>query len=409
MESVNKNLKLQTRDKLNLVLVFTGGFGFPGGDAYTNRILAFAKGFAQLKCTVTLLIIYPGRNNTAESKGNIDGFNYIFCTGLKRPSGKFAKKITGVSGIINMIKVLRVIHKRQSIDAVITFSQNYLQNFPIFLFTRITNTLFIRENNEFPKCIIRRGHRKLFVFERLFFKFVNRFYDGYIFISKTLADYNRSLLPKNIPILIVPIIVDNERFTIQVDRENQITFCGNLCSEKDGLSYLLDAFSAIHSSHPDYRLILIGDTSEQVNLQRIKDQVVKLGITQKVIFTGFIPRENIPTLLLKSSLLVLSRPETIQTMGGFPTKLGEYLATGRPVLITSVSDIPQYIIHGRNGFLATPGSVTDFASKMDNILTSYEQSIQIGIAGKELTKTIFNFRFQSERVISFIRQVRESK
>ena len=33
------------KKQLNLVLIFTGGYGFPVGDAYTNRVMAFAKGF----------------------------------------------------------------------------------------------------------------------------------------------------------------------------------------------------------------------------------------------------------------------------------------------------------------------------------------------------------------------------
>jgi hypothetical protein len=52
----------------NFVLIFTGGYGFPIGDAYTNRIFAFARGFVENRCKVTLLVIYPGRIKLAEIK-----------------------------------------------------------------------------------------------------------------------------------------------------------------------------------------------------------------------------------------------------------------------------------------------------------------------------------------------------
>ena len=49
-------------------------------------------------------------------------------------------------------------------------------------------------------------------------------------------------------------------------------------------------------------------------------------------------------------MLVLARPDNIQAKGGFPTKLGEYLATGNPVVVTKVGEIPNYLIDGVNAF-----------------------------------------------------------
>lgn len=61
----------------SVALLYTGGYGFPIGDAYTNRILAFARGFVENGCKVTLLIIYPGRNNQADEKGEMNGFAFM--------------------------------------------------------------------------------------------------------------------------------------------------------------------------------------------------------------------------------------------------------------------------------------------------------------------------------------------
>ena len=166
------------KKRLNFVLIFTGGYGFPVGDAYTNRILAFAKGFVKNNCTVNLLIIYPGRNNQAESRGSMDGFNYFFCAGLKRPKNWFARKIIGIKGIFNSVRIVIRLNRKEPIDAIMTFSQNYSQNFPLYLFTRLNKIVFIRENNEFPRVVIKRGHSSLTLPEKALFKFVNRFYDA---------------------------------------------------------------------------------------------------------------------------------------------------------------------------------------------------------------------------------------
>jgi glycosyltransferase involved in cell wall biosynthesis len=392
---------------LNLVLIFTGGYGFPIGDAYTNRILAFAKGFVKNGCRVTVLIIYPGHNNIDEEQGEMDGFNYRFCAGNKRANNWFLRKLIGIQGIINTSRILAKLDRKEKIDAVITFSQNFAQNFPIYLFTRTFKIPLVRENNEFPRMVLRRGHSHLNTINKHFFKFVNRFFDGYIYISSALVEFNRPLLPKSMPILTVPIIVDTDRFHFEASEPKKlITYCGNLFGEKDGVDILLAAFSKIHLKHPEYGLILIGNTSNKTEMARMKTWIEQHGITEKVVFTGFVHRDEVPALLQRSAVLALARPDNIQAKGGFPTKLGEYLATGRPVLVTEVGDIPKYIRHGFNGFLAKPGSVDDFAKKLNWILNHYAKAVKIALKGKQLTENDFGNIQQSERILDFVSSIK---
>jgi len=393
----------------HLVLIFTGGYGFPIGDAYTNRILAFARGFVENGCKVILLIIYPGRNNQAEVRGSMDGFEYVFCAGTKRPDNWLLRKLVGIRGIVNMVREIILIHRRKPVDAVLTFSQNFSQNFPVYFWSRISKTVFVRENNEFPRKVLRRGYSRLNWFDRFFFSFVNRFYDGLIYISSALVAFNKPMLRKNMSIKVVPIIVDTNRFVVTVtDRKPWITYCGNLFGEKDGVPILIEAFSLIHQSFTDFKLVLIGNTSNAAEFGKLKHRTEELGIAEKVVFTGFVHRNEIPGFLKQSTLLVLARPDNIQARGGFPTKLGEYLAAGKPVLVTATSDIPLYIKHGANGYLAQPGSATDFAEKMKIILSDYETAAKVGEEGKKLTASVFNHTFQAHRILSFIESLKRS-
>lgn len=377
------------------------------GDAYTNRILAFARGFVESGIEVTLLIIYPGHNNQADIRGSMDGFEYVFCAGLERPNHWLLRKLLGIKGILNMVKEVRHINHKRPVDAVITFSQDFSQNFPIYFWSRISQAVFVRENNEFPRNVLRRGHSRLNWVDKLFFSFINRFYDGYIYISNALVDFNKPMLNKNMPIEVVPIVVDTNRFEeFESLRQQWITYCGNLYGDKDGVPILIEAFSLIHQTFPKFKLVLIGNTSNEEEFEKLNNLIEELGITEKVVFTGFVHRSEIPGLLMQSSLLVLARPDNIQAKGGFPTKLGEYLATGRPVLVTATSDIPLYINHGANGYLALPGSANDFAEKMTMILSDYTTAEKVGLEGKKMTETHFNNSWQSRRIINFINQIK---
>ena len=171
------------------------------------------------------------------------------------------------------------------------------------------------------------------------------------------------------------------------------------------MQILIEAFSRISSDFPNIKLYLIGDTSNEGEFKKLKEKISLLKIEDKVVFTGIISSDNIPHLLVNAKMLVLARPDNIQAKGGFPTKLGEYLATGNPVVVTKVGEIPNYLIDGVNAFLAQPNSVDSFATKMKFVLNNIDLANNVGLKGKELTNTIFNYKVQSKKLIDFINSI----
>jgi glycosyltransferase involved in cell wall biosynthesis len=386
----------------NIVLLLTGGAGFPGGDAYTNRVLAFAKGFKINNCLVTILIIYPGKTNTVPAKGEFDGIPYFFVSTLTPPPNYLLRKSFGAFGIYRAISFLRVQNKKQKIDLLISFSQSPIQNVPIYFFSKLNKIIFLRENNEYPNIVFSRGIIKLKWYERIYLKWVYKSFDGHILINHALNQYSKSLLSKNTPTLIVPIIVEANRFkTYNLKPKKYISYSGNLYGEKDGITILIDAFAIISKVHVEYKLRLIGDTSNLNELKILIDRIEKLCISDKVEFTGFVQRDKVPDLLGESAVLCLARPNNIQAQGGFPTKLGEYLGTGRPVVVTDTSDISLYLKDGINAFIAEPGSIQSFADKLLQVLGDYEKASQVGLKGKLLTLKEFNNEYQSARILEF--------
>lgn len=396
---------------MNILILFSGGDGFPLGGAYTNRVLALSKGLAGNGCKVTILIFYPGKKNIAEPEGVFEGIHYKFACNPVRPKSRMNKIFIGVSGIFYGCRYILANYKHERYDALISFSSLFSQNFFTFLASRLIKTPFIREKNEFPQAVLQKGFNDLNLWDTITLKTVYKIFDGYIFISTGLKNFLNNKIRKGAPVIIVPIVVDNERFVSAGEQppEKLITYCGHLFGEKDGVKILLKAFSKIAGKHPGYHLMMIGDISNHSEFEDLKNYIIGLGLESRVLFSGFADRKDIPDFLMRSSVLVLARPDNIQAKGGFPTKLGEYLATGRPVLVTSVSDIPDYIQHNVNGFLAIPGDAADFANKLDEILSDYSNSETVGRKGKELAETSFNIYFQGRRIIDFINLIKKAK
>ena len=82
---------------------------------------------------------------------------------------------------------------------------------------------------------------------------------------------------------------------------------------------------------------MIGDaTFGKSIIPSLKEECEKLGIAGKVFFTGLVESPKVNKYLSECRILAITRPATLQTKAGFPTELGEYFATGKPVLATNL-------------------------------------------------------------------------
>jgi len=390
-------------NKLRIVILYTGSTGFPLGDAYTNRILSIAKGLIMSGCEAELWIIYPGKKTGVLSKtGIIDSVPYRYLT-VKQTSRKpIIKKLIGFYGVL--VAVMKILFQTRQIDAIISFSESSLQNSPVGFFSRIRRILFIREINEYPKQVLKKGINGLTDNENSRIKKSLRYFTGLICISNSLKTYFEQFHQFSKPVLVVPITVDIDRFNNISGSvpENYITYCGNLFGDKDGVDILIKAFAKISRKYSNYKLQLIGNINDDMGFLQLKKFITETKLTDRIIFTGFIERNLLPPLLMNSAVLVLARPDNIQSRGGFPTKLGEYLATSRPVIVTAVGDIPDYIIDGFNGFLTQPGSIESFASRLSYVLANYDEASEVGKRGRQLAEKEFEAGVQAKCIHEFI-------
>ena len=175
--------------------------------------------------------------------------------------------------------------------------------------------------------------------------------------------------------------------------------------KKESVPMLIRSFAKLLNQFPNFKLLLIGNNSDKSSIKEIIDTIEKLDLKDKVIFTGLVAREEMPGLLTNAVLLVVSKPDIEQNSANFPIKIGEYLATGVPIVVTRVGEIHKFITDGENGFVAMPGSDESFYSKMLEALSDYERAKKIGLNGRLVAKEIFNYKIQSKLVTDFITEI----
>jgi glycosyltransferase involved in cell wall biosynthesis len=318
-----------------------------------------------------------------------------------RPLNKLKRIILFIKGIQNTRKIIRQENRENQVDFIFMgVSTNFITT--LFYFTaRKLKIKFLQERSEYPflsynKSLI--GKLRLFIYLRI----ICKYFDGFLVISKALDKYFKPYLQTNTKVFLLPILVETERFDISVSKpENTISYCGSMQGTKDGVPILIEAFSKIAHKFPEVNLQLIGSTSfPEFNI--VKNQVQKYGLSNRIIFTGRIEREDLPEYLVKSKILALARPYTKQAEGGFPTKLGEYLAAGRLVVVTAVGEIPDYLTNKETALLAEPGDAENFAELIEFGLNNEELSEKIAENGKKLADSVFNYKNQGIRLYKWL-------
>ena len=203
----------------------------------------------------------------------------------------------------------------------------------------------------------------------------------------------------------LPMSVDLNRFRkIKVRKENKyIAYCGSMNNRKDGVLDLIKAFNLIKDNFPEIYLYLIGPLIPATDVVEQKQYISDNNLSEKVIYLGPKSRDNIPQLLINAQILALCRPETKQNEGGFPTKLGEYLATGNPVCVTKVGEISQYLTNGENAYLSEPNNIKAFSENILKALNNQTISKIIGSEGKKAAMKYFNIENYIDDFIEFIK------
>ncbi|MBM3206613.1 MAG: glycosyltransferase family 4 protein [Candidatus Staskawiczbacteria bacterium] len=272
------------------------------------------------------------------------------------------------------------------------------------LFLEMSEFLDIHKNNK--GNILQRWQanvKQLFFEEKAYYS-----YDGMALMTQTLMKHYQ-VFPKPQPKLLhLPMTVDLARFNSVTELRPElqspyIAFLGVMNDAKDGVSFLIKAYNLIKSKFPLHRVYLVGgwhyDTP--IHLQLIKD----FHLEERVYWVNEYPRDAIPSIICNADLLVLPRPDSKQAQGGFPTKLGEYLATGKPVCATRVGEIPNYLTDNESVFFAQPGSVESFAEAMERALGDYENAVRVGANGRKVAEEYFNKDLQARKLLAFLEEL----
>ncbi len=124
------------------------------------------------------------------------------------------------------------------------------------------------------------------------------------------------------------------------DNHQLLLFVGRTIKEK-GVYEVIKAFAQIAAEHPDSTLIMVGNGSDYENLKNLTSS---LKINSRVIFTGFIPEQDVVRYYSNCDVLVFPTyfPE------GFPMALFNSVAAGMAIVTTPTRAATDYLTEPQN-------------------------------------------------------------
>lgn len=157
----------------------------------------------------------------------------------------------------------------------------------------------------------------------------------------------------------------------------------------EGLDLLIDSLPAMLARRQDVRLLLVGAGEQDENLRA---QVARMGLQDKVVFTGRVPHSDVQRYYDLTDILVYPRHAMRLTELVTPLKPLEAMAQGRLLVASDVGGHRELIRHGETGQLFKAGDAGALATTVCDLLDQRQRWPSIRAAGRQFVEQERNWK-----------------
>jgi glycosyltransferase involved in cell wall biosynthesis len=187
------------------------------------------------------------------------------------------------------------------------------------------------------------------------------------------------------------------------DGQRLAILCIGTLHEVKGQRYLIEAAQGLAEHGVDFVCELIGSGPDRPALER---QVADAGLTARVHFVGECTREQVATRLAAADVVVApSVPTSNGRREGIPVVLMEAAASGKPIVASGISGIPELVDEGKQGYLVPPRDVAALTNALLRLARDASVRRELGAAGREKVLREFDLTSNAEQLANrFVRR-----
>lgn len=358
-------------------VIVTSCSGFPNGFGAASILRKYAKGFLENNMDLHIMLIRPSEKPESilnnELDGEFCGATYEYTCREIIANKSILKRLfvysRGIFGAINYLFM-----NKNEIRAVYFYTPEHYNS--VTIIGKICKLICLPYIGIKTESSFINGKSKNDINYVNHERKIYNIFDKMIAISKYIKLQLEDFGYKN-NIDIVPILLDTGMYNKvnKREKEKEIIYVGSLGHDAE-IRNLFNIVSLITKSHPEWVFVIIGSKLDlSYENKRIANNAIEL--------TGALPFEKVAERLINASIMILPRSKQEYSAAGFPIKLGEYLLTGSPVIVTDVGEIKNYIEDGKEAYFVEPDNPVAFAEKINYVIEHYDEALEIGKRGRE--------------------------
>ncbi|MFK7924898.1 MAG: glycosyltransferase family 4 protein [Bacteroidia bacterium] len=391
-------------------IVHLGTNGFPQGMAAIERIRLLSLALLDAGCSVRVIshkgVFSPLEADLFPPHGQFQGIDYDFVNdSIVRPEGFIKRNLAKILGRWQEWRFLRSLKRKKQLDTVILSSMDLGSLLYYRILCSLLSVPLIYQLVELNSAMANRQSGSTKVKDALLEKYALKLPDAILPISQLLTELCQTRFAQ-VPLLPIPVVCEYEAFdkVKGLDHEPYFLYCGS-SSYAEVVFFLIDAFARIpvveRVGHKLY-LIIGGDQAGKIKIQ---SYIQTKGLEDQVImFSGLTYEDLIRHYKGADALLIPLRPRK-QDQARFPHKIGEYLASGKPIITTNVGEIPHYFTDEHDALVAEQYDTKAFAEKMRFVLNYPSQASMIGNNGRQLGLKHFDCYQYGSKLKAFIKSI----
>jgi glycosyltransferase involved in cell wall biosynthesis len=359
-------------------ILFVSAYTSSNSSSYSQRLLNLKEGLQQYGVATEML--YLG--------------DYLF--------GSPVLKALDIPLVRQELKGFDAIHGGSNYACYVLGLMKNLQNFTLFYDVHgcIEEPLLKKGNFDVIRARIPRY--LLYLQEFMLEEVSVRHSDFFITCSKPLRD---RLVHRGIDQRLVEVIrngVDTELFKPRIFssscKEFTVTYAGAFQGWQ-GIENLVAAATSIKGT--DVRFKLIGFRKKDLAL---KSELRRILAGRGELIDSLSQGELVDQLCL-SDILIIPRSKNCVTQMAFPTKFAEYIATGKPVIVTDVDETAGFVKEFNCGFVCEPTAESIARTIIKAKKLPPNTLFNMGKNGRRLAESQFDRRIIAKQYHEFLRKV----
>ena len=385
-------------------MLCVGSFGYPHGMAGTKRVQHIIDGIKNHPDISVRVIILRQLSKDNVLSGVHRGVAYETVMGdLLRVRFMASFPVFNIKAML----IFKRYFKTDAMNIIYHYGPPSTINYLVLKFAKNIGYKIIFdivEDYDFIPVISKNLYRKIKVngIQRQINK-ITELASGIVVISNHLFQKYEAVVNGKIPLHYRPVSVDIS-FYPHSDfefKETVVLFYSGSFGEKDGVLNLISAFDVLAGENPAFRLVLTGKGSRKL-LMPVMARIAESPYKSRIEYKGYLDDKDYYATLNSIDIPCMTRIDTQYAHAGFPFKLGEYLASGKPVIASRISDVESLLQDRFDAILVEPGDIADIVSAVEYLLSHPKQAKKIGEGGRDAAKKYFDYKVQGQKLIEFM-------